>query len=60
MSENLKFDYLKNEKSFLSELKNIFLVSQVQNVVDTTFKVRNAGFPLKVVNLPFWNIVIAL
>ena len=25
ISENLKFDYLKNEKSFRSEIKNIFL-----------------------------------
>ena len=24
MSENLKFDYFKNEKSFRSEIKNIF------------------------------------
>ena len=24
ISENLKFDYLKNEKSFRSEIKNIF------------------------------------
>ena len=28
-SEELKFDYLKNEKSFRSEIKNIFFVSQV-------------------------------
>ena len=48
-SENLKFDYLKSEKSFRGEIKNILLVSQVlsfkhkkqtsKNVVDTTFKV---------------------
>ena len=44
----LKVDYLKNEKSFRSEIKNIFLVSQElsfrhttqtsKNVADTTFK----------------------
>ena len=44
----LKFDYLKKEKSFQSEVKSIFLVSQVlsfrhtkqisKNVADTTFK----------------------
>ena len=28
-SEELKFDYLKNEKSFRSEIKNIFFASQV-------------------------------
>ena len=49
ISENLKFDYLKNEKSFRSEIKTFFLVSQVlsfrhknqtsKNVVDTTGKV---------------------
>ena len=43
-----KFDYLKNEKSFRSEVKSIFLVSQMlsfrhakqtsKNVADTTFK----------------------
>ena len=42
------FDYLKNERSYLSEIKNIFLVSQVflyrytkqtsRNIADTTFK----------------------
>ena len=45
----LKFDYVKNEKSFQSEIKTFFLVSQVlsfthtkqtsKNVADTTFKV---------------------
>ena len=44
----LKLDYLKNEKSFRSEIKSIFLVSKVlffrhtkqtsKNVADTTFK----------------------
>ena len=44
----LKFDYFKNEKSFRSEIKAFFLVSQVlsfrhtkqtsKNVADTTFK----------------------
>ena len=29
ISENLKFDYLNNEKSFRSEIKKKFLVSQV-------------------------------
>ena len=29
ISEKLKFDYLKNEKSFWSEIRNIFLYSQV-------------------------------
>ena len=48
ISKKLKFDYLKKEKSFRSEIKNIFLVSQVlafrhtkqnsKNVADTTFK----------------------
>ena len=42
------FDYLKNERSFQSEIKSIFLVSQVlsfrhtkqtnRNIADTTFK----------------------
>ena len=51
ISEMLKSDYLKNEKSFQSEIKNIFLVSKVlsfrhtkptsKNVVDTTFKPGN-------------------
>ena len=46
--EKSKFDYLKNEKSFQSEIKTCFLVSQVlsfrrkkqtsENVADTTFK----------------------
>ena len=46
--EKLKFDYLKNKRSFRSEIKNIFLVLQVpsfrhtkqtsKNVMDTTFK----------------------
>ena len=45
-SEKLKFDYLKNEKSFQSEIKMFFLVSKVpsfrykkqtgKNVADTT------------------------
>ena len=48
MSEKLKFDYL-NEKSFRSQIKTFFLVSQVlafrrkkqisKNVADTTFKI---------------------
>ena len=49
ISENLKYDYLKNEKSFWSEIKKtFFLVSQVlsfthkkqtiKNVAGTTFK----------------------
>ena len=29
ISEKLKFDYLKTEESFQSEIKNIFLVSHV-------------------------------
>ena len=43
-----KFDYLKNEKRFRSEIKAFFLLSQVlsfrhtkqtsKNVADTTFK----------------------
>ena len=52
----LKFDYLKNEKSFRSEIKKtLFLVSQVlsfrhtkqtsKNVADTTFKYNNAEYP---------------
>ena len=50
----LKFDYLKKEKSFQSEIKNIFLVSQVlafrhtkqnsKNVADTQpLSIRRAG-----------------
>ena len=45
----LKVDYLKNEKSFRSKIKSIFLVSQVlsfrhtkqtsKNVADTIFEV---------------------
>ena len=48
MSEKLKFDYLKCEKSFLSEIKIFFLVSKMPSfrltkqsskyVADTTFK----------------------
>ena len=46
ISENLKFDYLKNEKSFWSEIKNIFpcftsvlFTKQTsKNVADTTFQ----------------------
>ena len=47
ISENWKFDYLKNKKSSRSEIKTFFLVSLVlcfrytkqisKNVVDTTF-----------------------
>ena len=44
ISEKFKFAYLKNEKSFQSEIKTFFLVSQVlytkqtsKNVADTTF-----------------------
>ena len=47
MFENLKSDYVKNNKSFQSEIKNVFLASPVlsirlrkqttKNVVDTTF-----------------------
>ena len=47
----LKVDYLKNEKSFRSEIKSVFLFSQVlslrhtkqtssKNVADTTFKIK--------------------
>ena len=46
----VKIDYLKNEKSFQSEIKNIFLVLKVlsfrhtkqtsKNVADTTFKLH--------------------
>ena len=53
----LKFDYLKNETSFWSEIKSIFLVSQVlsvshtkqtsKNVADTTFKDLKEGKPLE-------------
>ena len=48
ISEKKNFDYLKNEKSFRSEIKNIFTFSQVlcfrltkqtsKNVVDTAFE----------------------
>ena len=50
ISENLKFDYLKNEKSFRSEIKIFCLALQVysfrhtkqtsKNVADTIFKRR--------------------
>ena len=49
MSETLKFDYLRNEKNFRSEIKTFFLASQVlsfrhkiktsKNVADTSFNV---------------------
>ena len=52
ISENLKFDYLKNKKSFQSEIKTFLPVSQVlsfrhtkqisKNVDDTTFKVDDS------------------
>ena len=48
ISEKLKFDYLKNEKSFPSEIKTFVPILQVlsfrrtkqssKNVTDTTFK----------------------
>ena len=47
ISQNITFDYLKNEKSFRGEIKNILLVSRVlsfrhkrqtcKNIADTTF-----------------------
>ena len=53
ISENLKFDYLKNEKSFRSEIKTFLLVSQVlsfrhkkqtsKNVADTTFNIEKSS-----------------
>ena len=53
ISEKLKSEYLKNEKSFRSEIKTFLLVSQVlsfrhtketsKNVADTTFE----DFPIK-------------
>ena len=36
--KKVKFDYLKIEKSFRSEIKNIFLVSQVLSFKHTTTK----------------------
>ena len=52
--ENLQFDYFKNKKSFRSEIKNIFLVSQVlsfrdkiqtsKNVADRTFNNATKNF----------------
>ena len=50
ISEKLKFDYFKNEKSFQNGIKNFFLVSKElpfrstkqtgKNVADTTFKIN--------------------
>ena len=56
-SEKLKFDYLKNEKSFRSKIRIIFIVLQVlsfkltkqtiKNVVDATFKSFEFGMVLQ-------------
>ena len=62
----LKVDYLKNEKSFRSEIKSIFIVSQVlsfrhtkqtsKNVADTTFKLGSQNFMLpQILNTNFIN-----
>ena len=50
ITEKLKLDYLKNEKSFRIKTKTFFLVSQVpssrrtrqssKNIADTTFQAR--------------------
>ena len=52
ISKILKFDFLKNEKSFWSETKNVLQISQVlscrlekqtsKNVADLTFKVNGS------------------
>ena len=58
-SKILKFDFLKNEKSFWSEIKTFFLVWQVlslrlkkqtsKNVADTTFKKVNKKYGKRIV-----------
>ena len=52
ISEKLKFDYLKNEKSFQSEIKNIFFVSQVLSFRYTKQKTTfNNTFPMWLENV---------
>ena len=41
--ENVKFDYLKNKKGVRSEIKNIFLVSQVLFIRDTNQTSKNVA-----------------
>ena len=50
---NLKFDYLKNEKSFRIEIKNIFFVSQVlsvRHINQTSKNVAESTFNDKIMN----------
>ena len=43
----LKFDYLKNEKSFQSEIKTFFFVSQVLSFRHTKQTSKNLAEPLR-------------
>ena len=69
ISQKLKFDYLKNEKSFQCEIKTFFLVSQVlsfrytkqssEKLVDTTFTIISQALPStatsNVINISRWK-----
>ena len=53
ISKKLKFDYLKNEKSFRSKIKNIFLVSQVVSFRHTKETNKNVADKENCISLGF-------